>query len=96
MKQQMKNLASTGTRSVNEKSTIMMAKKFTKDFNQAVILISKEGQILHEKDQIHQHEIMNCSIKFENYVTIMFCLGFINNNNDDTNIIIVWNTLSNM
>lgn len=35
--------ASSGIGSINQKSTIIMARKFNKDFNQSILLITEQG-----------------------------------------------------
>jgi predicted secreted acid phosphatase len=39
----MEKLAGKGIKSINKKSTLLMARKFTKDFNHSIILITNDG-----------------------------------------------------
>jgi hypothetical protein len=39
----MEKLAGKGIKSINKTSSIMMARKFTKDFNHSIILITNDG-----------------------------------------------------
>jgi len=53
-----------------------MAQKFSREFNQAVMLITEAGKALQSQSEVLHDEIMNCLIDQTEYRNIMFCIGF--------------------
>jgi hypothetical protein len=53
-----------------------MAQKFSREFQQAVMLVTEDGKHLQIKKIVIHGEIMKCGMNFKEYKNILFCIGF--------------------
>jgi hypothetical protein len=95
----MKKSATSGIKSINIKSTKIIARRFSKDFKQAVFMVNDHlGKKLNDNQEILISEIMDCPLNFESFSKLLFCLGFskTHHNGEDHVIADVWGILTNL
>ena len=70
------SVAKSGISSVNVKSTLMISQKFSREFQQAVMILTMEGKYLQKKEQIEESEVLSCYMDMNECRNVLFCLGF--------------------
>jgi hypothetical protein len=66
---------------------MIMAQKFSCEFNQAIMLISEEGKKLQNRKNVLHADIMACNLEYTEFKSTMFCIGFTKSIRDEEHLI---------
>lgn len=69
-------MATRSVDNINLKSTLLIAQKFDKEFNQVTTMLTKRGKQTSIKQEYQVSDVFDIELTENEVISILFCLGF--------------------